>query len=77
MRFAAFISPLPFDHLPRALDELRRGGLSLGALAVSMEDGVAVIRIEFDGLSPAAETYLARLARMPGVEDLKSGPAAG
>lgn len=74
VHFADFSSALPFDHLTRALDELRRGGLELGALAVSMEDGVAAVHIEFDALSLSAiETYLARIARMPGVEDLRSG----
>lgn len=86
MHYAHFISAAPLDHLGRALDELRRRGFQLCGVAVSVEaDGQSIvtagdgapadIRIDFAaGNHFAVETYLARIARMPGVQDLRGGP---
>lgn len=76
MHYAQFLTDSPLDHLPRALDELRRSGFGLGRVVALAEAAATAIRIEFhsDGAAVPPATYLARIARMPGVEALEGGP---
>lgn len=68
MHFAAFKTDAPLNHLARALDELARAGFSLGAVNVAAGSSSADVRIDFSGTgSVPAETYVARLEKMPGV----------
>lgn len=75
VHYAQFLTDSPLDHLPRALDELRRAGFGLGRIIASPEAAATTVRIEFfpEGTVPPA-TYLARIARMPGIEALEGGP---
>ena len=85
VHYAHFTSAVPLDHLGRALDELRRRGFQLCGVAVSVEaDGQSIvtagdgapadIRIDFDARNSfAVDNFLARIARMPGVQDLRGG----
>ena len=77
VHYVRFLTDSPLDHLPRALDELRRAGFGLGRVVASAEAAATAIRIEFhsDGAAVPPATYLARIARMAGVEALEGGPA--
>lgn len=74
MHFATFKTEAPVGHLLRALDELDRAGFALRALHVCAEAPAADVRIDYaaEGTVPA-ETYLARLTRMPGVFAVSGG----
>lgn len=79
MYYAQFLSHRPLDDLPRALDELRRIGFALDRVAARLEGAArTAIRIEFRPAGPISpENYLARIARLPGVQELEGGPAEG
>lgn len=89
VHFIRFRSDIPLDHLSRGLDELRRAGFGLCAVSVTAGDkpdqgtggaapGLAEIRIDFrpEGALPP-QLLLDRIARMPGIRDLRGGPASG
>lgn len=78
MHFATFTADTAIEALQRALDELARAGFALEAISLRAQAPRAEVRLEFHprgGIS--ADTYLARLARMPGVAGVAGGPAAG
>lgn len=80
MHSVFFVTGSATDHVTRALDELARTGFKLDNLRVSGSHTLHQVRIGFSGTATvAAESYAARLARMPGVESLRLeavGPAA-
>ena len=75
MHFASFRSTRPFDHLPRALDTLRRMGFAVHrVLMESASPDVSLIEVVFQPaghLDPA--TFVERLRVMPGVHDVVAG----
>ncbi|MDR5651483.1 hypothetical protein [Ruixingdingia sedimenti] len=77
MHYTSFLSAEPIDHLPRALDELRRIGFGLCGVEMAPErQGPARVRIMFHPQGVIApETFLARVARIPGVDALEGGLA--
>lgn len=83
MYFATFHSEDPLSDLPRALDELRRAEFQLcgvevtaGAFVdISSDPNPVFVRIEFRPSGRiSADTWFARIARMPGVISLNGGP---
>ena len=76
MYFARFRSTRPLDHLPRALDTLRRMGFVPRRIVLDAEQAdrsrIEVIYQPAGHLDPA--TFVERLKVMPGVEDIADGP---
>lgn len=67
-----FQSDDPLDHLPRALDQLRRASMTLHRADVEAEaDGCGRIRVLFTaGADGAAETFGSRVRGMVGITGL-------
>ncbi len=73
MHALRFTSDNPLDHLPRALDQLRRMGFSIhrAALEEAAAAGEASVRLIFSCDSTgAAETFRHRVEGLMGVTDL-------
>lgn len=72
MYFAAFKTLTPLSHVPRALDELARVDYCLSELRVTPSEGVSVVELFFlPSQKITVDCLLARLARIPGIEDLE------
>lgn len=72
MNALSFSTDLPFDHLQRALDTLRRMGFGLEGVSLRMRGDVSNIRLTFSATSPlGSETLGHRIASMPGVRNVK------
>lgn len=73
MYYTAFTTQAPFNHVPRALDELARADYVLHDLRVSCSDGPCVVEIFFQPSDKIpVDCLLARLARLPGVGGLET-----
>lgn len=73
MYYTAFTTEAPFNHVPRALDELARVDYILQDLRVSCSDGACVVEISFQPSDRIpVDCLLARLARLPGVGDVET-----
>ena len=87
MQFISFTTAMPLDHLSKGLDELRRIGFGLCSVSVNAQDpagsiqtscpqSLTDVRIDYSPRGAASpETLLQRIARMPGILDLRSGAA--
>lgn len=75
MHSILFRSQSPIDHAQRALDELTRLGFVLDTMTIAAGGSEGSIRIAFAADDPLrAESYRARLSRMPGVLCVVSDP---
>lgn len=64
MNIVCFSTEAPYDHIPRALDCLRRMGLELRGLAVDANGSEYAVRIEYHERDKYSSlTLLARLER--------------
>lgn len=78
MHALRFTSDNPLDHLPRALDQLRRMGFSLHRAAVETDAaGCASVRLLFTcETQGVADTFRHRVGGLMGVTDLVLLPVA-
>lgn len=78
MYFAVFMTEAPLDMLVRALAELDRAGFALTGVHMAPGTTPAEVRIDYtaNGTVPP-ETWLARLARTPGILTVSGGPCSG
>ena len=75
MNFAQLKTELVYDHLARALDELRRMGFELRRVNVEvLVNGMAKMRVEFEPAGNlGAHVFIDRLRRMAGIVELTYG----